>query len=1032
MDSKHSISNNSKTVSSTVTKNIWNLIETQLNTFDKTVLHSLVSHTVDTINGRVSRTSLNNINRHIVMTDKFYDMIRPLLIKKELVNMNTETKSLKTNKKEKKIKKADQIRMNNTVSKITTTVKNIILSYNMDNLQPLIGFRAPYIELIAVTYIYMIRFMIKYKSIYTKDYTKILSVMVSVQRFIDKCSNYKGIDPIVPSSTDVISIKCINDLKQAYDDINNIYPFNGLTVCEEAPELLVRAPLDEHIPCEKISPYDHQKAIIEKLHRHFDDGCFIIYKAMIGAGKTSTVVSFAKYAEYKNKVLIFVCNLETVRTQSAMSCYNMGIKFAIGSIHFDGNVKITNHFGCKNDNDRRVIICSPDVAKRILSESPDKNEYILFHDEPTIGADIKNSQALRDNTGVLMNMPKWTIFSSATSPDITEEHVIIRNAKNQYPTLVLETVYSPTVQIACDVRIHDGMSIVPFTGATTSSDLKTIIKKCNDVPFLGRMITTKVALSLWRNMSKLNISGLPNIPILFRDVSNMKADKIREIVLEMLSILSMKNEEIIKEICNVSTLEIKTENKEVLNNKSNDKNTSDEYVLNIDNIGTGEVWNGMTIIASIDPINTALQRFNSLLNELLINNIKSAQRIISKYNDDIKSWEVKKNNIIKSLKKSEDEKLRKEQELEDSRPDLQFPSWAHIGTREWVKKFVTKNNRIYIKNLRHGITTTCLDFNNMSVPDNILLLLFCGVGIYSPYNKSLCPTYKSTILEYASKGRLAYIVADNSISFGTNYPVSQIIVEKNFSDTYSIYTMFQLLGRAGRVGKSSTATAYVSNELANNIIEFTTNPDKYDIENKNICDMIELQEVERKQMIADKIASLQADIMANIDTDKKIEITFVNNGYNIETTSENIITDTKQTPTTVIPKTKTNWRTQEPEDWDNDSNNNDTLETKTNWKNYPKKRDNNRTTNYRDNNRTTNYRDNNRTTNYRDNNRTTNYRDNDRTTDYRNNDRTTDYRNNDRTTNYRNNDRTANYRNNVRNNYVVNNTKKTNKWWNTR
>ena len=51
MDSITSVSNNSKTVSSTVTKTIWNLIETPLNTFDKTVLQSLISHTVDTING---------------------------------------------------------------------------------------------------------------------------------------------------------------------------------------------------------------------------------------------------------------------------------------------------------------------------------------------------------------------------------------------------------------------------------------------------------------------------------------------------------------------------------------------------------------------------------------------------------------------------------------------------------------------------------------------------------------------------------------------------------------------------------------------------------------------------------------------------------------------------------------------------------------------------------------------------------------------------------------------------------------------
>ena len=175
MDSNTSVSNNSKTVSSTVTKTVWNLIETPLNTFDKTVLQSLIAHTVDTINGKISQTSLSNTDRHIVMTDRFYDMIRPMLVTNNLVKKITEVKSSKKKKKkEKKLKKADQIRMNNTVSKITSIVSETILSYSMEYLKPQTGFRSEYIEMIAVTFIYMIRFMILHRSVYTKDYGKIL------------------------------------------------------------------------------------------------------------------------------------------------------------------------------------------------------------------------------------------------------------------------------------------------------------------------------------------------------------------------------------------------------------------------------------------------------------------------------------------------------------------------------------------------------------------------------------------------------------------------------------------------------------------------------------------------------------------------------------------------------------------------------------------------------------------------------------------------------------------------------------------
>jgi replicative superfamily II helicase len=112
-------------------------------------------------------------------------------------------------------------------------------------------------------------------------------------------------------------------------------------------------------------------------------------------------------------------------------------------------------------------------------------------------------------------------------------------------------------------------------------------------------------------------------------------------------------------------------------------------------------------------------------------------------------------------------------------------------------------------------------------------LLYAGVGLIYPediQNKY----YTDRVLSLAADGSLAVVIADNSISYGTNYPFGRVIITEDFSDAYSVYTLFQLMGRAGRVGKSWKAEVLISDKMANMLVDFTRNPEKYDIEVENI------------------------------------------------------------------------------------------------------------------------------------------------------------------------------------------------------
>lgn len=88
--------------------------------------------------------------------------------------------------------------------------------------------------------------------------------------------------------------------------------------------------------------------------------------------------------------------------------------------------------------------------------------------------------------------------------------------------------------------------------------------------------------------------------------------------------------------------------------------------------------------------------------------------------------------------------------------------------------------------------------------------MFCGVAIYM--EKGLSPKYLDKVEELASQNFLAYIITDQSLCYGTNFPISNVILCDDLVTKLNMNEMFQLVGRAGRVGQSWTARAFLEEE----------------------------------------------------------------------------------------------------------------------------------------------------------------------------------------------------------------------------
>ena len=975
-------------VSNKFSSKTWNIIEQLVSPQEKAVYNSITNASKLLTHGSSKNDSQNTEKIYMyVLTDIFYKRIRKILVENLLVeNTNDENiqKELILTDEEyniifsKKIAKkksnnktsmtADEIKINNTYQKIKLYIADLMSSY--DNLNQKLqepnynfGFNSKYIEIIGLTFIYMSNFFVRNSKKYLdeKYFETILSVIISMNRFIENCSKFIGINPVIPEKTMLISQIFVNDINKSYDILLKVFPFDGIKVCKYSPALLISSPFDKYVITSTYKPRDHQVKIINEVFNNFDTGFFLIYNAMINSGKTTSIIGLANISKHFNKQLLCVCNIDTVRIQMANLCYNNEIKFAIGSLRDDKTVKITHHWTTK-DNISNVVICSPEVAIKILNDDT-KNSYIVFHDEPTAGSDTI-SKNLYDNVNVLLNSPKWIIFSSATSPTLHELEPLINLFKQKYgANLYVNTIYSPTVNVSCHVRTFEGNLTMPFSNCKNKEDLLCVIQKIKDIPFIGRLLSPFVCLNLYKNLELHKIKNTPNIPNLFKDVKNMKTDRIREIILEMLLLLTQENNETIQKICSYEIDE-------------------KEEKLNINDLGLSK-WECMTLITTNNPISYVLGKFieveeeceiyqeeilhtfeyilekkiyelksntktyleiysesfdelNILENKLSLRklftkkiisqpkliyelknneeleNIKRKLRLIYNNNFEIKKIknitnnnkdkiiknvfkEGSMSNLLKSIKDdgikntksimdiykkeytqwllykekkekeigekskqstlTEYERGLEERKINENKPKYKFPKHFQIGTEEFNKKFET--NCDFFRDY-NDIGKIIEKNNDISVPDELLLLLFCGIGIYSPSNKLVNETYTSIVIELATQGKLAYVISDNNISYGTNYPFGKVIILDDFVNSHSVNTLFQLMGRAGRVGKLAKASACVSENTKNIILDYVINPAKYAIEANNINNIVKNYKIDTS--IQDEIKKMEDEL----------------------------------------------------------------------------------------------------------------------------------------------------------------------------
>jgi hypothetical protein len=861
----------------------WNQIEAKTNEFTNGVISCLIKLG----NGDKSNTYLDTLqvigeeayvkHRDELANCKIGSLLLTKPIKKEIVEIK-EIKKGKKGKKDKKdkkviINKAAQIRLDNTAKKIKTEFSRVLDTFSQHKLTTQTGLdNCKILELRGVTLMYIAWFFINHPDTYNKPskLVDIYEIIVGIKKFIKSAQGYIGKSMFNSINKEEISKTMFDDLELWSDKLQIKYEFSGFKLHKIAPRLAVYTIYDSIIPSKGITPRKNQVKLMNYIinrtsNKNIIDSSFLVsYKAMINSGKTTFAAialpshikmlnERAKAQGLKQQIqLLFCCNLRSVMFQVANLAYNAGIKFALASITNDV-VKIVNHFNCSNDAERVLIICSPDAAEIILKQdiinnqkTGDHSNYWLFLDEPTIGADQLGSDSLNKNISVMSYMPMWTILSSATMPDLSLLTTILDNHIERNPTVEIKTEYSNEIQIGCDVKTFDHDVVLPHLGCKTAAILSEAIINIEKNPFMGRMYTHNVIRKLWTEISN-NCIGIqiPDLNEIFSDASNWYVDKVRQLCMDLLRLLTKQDDKIVEKICSSCIFESDVKETKpkpqdddcfVFEDEVDPLLERSESKVDFDKIGTydAHMYMNMNLIASTEPTKFAAKHFDTLLKELAKEGIDNSTRLIAKYERDMDIFK-KSINRIEDRIKDEDKASQQIQQKEDmDQPKINFPDWAQINSLEHIKLFAKSHikeiNPSYVRSI-NPVEKLPLDSR---VSDKYMLLLMAGVGIYAPSSKELDEPYLQYVLEAASTGNLAYLIADSSISYGTNYPINRVFVTKEFADAHSINTIFQLLGRTGRVGQSWMGEGLVPKEVAERIIKYVSNQDSDIIEVTNM------------------------------------------------------------------------------------------------------------------------------------------------------------------------------------------------------
>lgn len=782
-------------------------------------------------------------NNLVTIGDYYYLSIRDKLLK------HIKLSALKVKlEKEFKINKKTQMILNNNTNIVEQKINSILRMFGNDiediNYEEMI-YSNEYIEMRIIILMKFIDYYLKTNNVreieeITLACNKIYNLIEKSQSMFDKICNIEGFDI-------GLSGYLMTDFKTKMNELSERHNIRLYEIANRRPKLIFETKYDSTISIMKMRPYASQTELINIVKDNLDNGFLIYLKTLTGLGKTTSVLSISKYVSLLNQgyKVLFCCSnlLDSVRIQVAKLMFNFGMKFGIGNAIGNDKYQIKISWNYATDKSkleqiRRLenkdnmidyhkihicdtIICDYITTYLILKKNKEF-KFILFFDEPTLMTDnLEHGEILEYLNKIMYYAPKNTILSSATLPRRLEIMHLETHFNNKYPDAFVGSISSNKTLVGCIIKDFDNNVITPHIHCKNHLELQEFIKKILQNPLLGKFYTLPYLMNLNKFMENYGLN------IQLENITTFEQENILENILYLLNKIdeNIDFNEFLKIKCSLMD-----ENEFDVTKLDNDFNKIDYSKLLTFHAFK---YMGTCLIADGNPLEFVRTHFYpkvELIKEQL--KIKNIGDEIVRYQKQMKDIESKIENIYNTVPDDEngvrDEMITN---VRKSKKPLKYKSFFQVNTLDHFNKFSTYVKKYDASLFCSKIDYEELDVNAFSIDDNLKFLLFMGVGVYS---LSLDENYTNTVLELLNERKLAYVVSGEEFSYGSNYPISKIIINDSIGDNHSINTILQIIGRTGRVGKSYFGEVFIDKNTVEKLVNFFNDSNYVSNEGSNI------------------------------------------------------------------------------------------------------------------------------------------------------------------------------------------------------
>jgi len=494
-------------------------------------------------------------------------------------------------------------------------------------------------------------------------------------------------------------------------------------------------------------------------------------------------------------------------------------------------------------------------------------QYILFFDEPTVDLDAKDSPMIGFLAQIFNLWPKFTILATATAPERVSIPMLESQFLHKFAGASIEFIKSNKVRIGSEISSLEGNVFIPHAVCDTIDKLERVVAKIETDCFLQKCYTPNVVKELFAKLKDLSASRGFSIPeeLYFEGymnkTTNMNQDAICKLAIQYLKLVisvsacSDVPDTIINEFCRFSFTKRGVNFASLAS--SADQFESQTLIVTLNPVDFFEKHFGSWVSDATRSISKANEFASVLGFDQMMSEVKIAETRWIEATEAIENDKSKTNTKANARDMDGvDHEIRRKARLEalGPKPKLFIPDELVIGSSSYMVA------RGAISTLSR-FAPESVDWENVECSEAQNMALCLGIGLYS---RSYSSSYTSLVLSLASKGKLAYLIADDAICYGTNYPIENVIVDDTCltPDAHSVKTVFQVFARAGRPGKSWRANVFAHDSVLEMIKEFIHNPEFVDIEVQNMNQALDIavrtELAEREALLATQRAKRAA------------------------------------------------------------------------------------------------------------------------------------------------------------------------------